>query len=113
MEYMAEKQFVKADRIYRWRALAFGIPFTASASMPPGALGKLIEAQRLIASGRKTKTNIDAYRDFKQAFEITTDLVAPVTPLRFGLGVVAFTLTIMAATIAIMLGLRHFLHPVT
>ncbi|MFZ0244293.1 hypothetical protein [Candidatus Binatus sp.] len=101
MEYLAEKQFVKADRLYRWRILIFGIPFTGSVPQPAGIGPKLIEAQRLIAKGRAAKTSLDAYGDFKQSFQMTTDLCAPANPLRLGLGVITLILAAVAATLTI------------
>ena len=100
LEYLAEKQYVRTYRAYRYGRWMLNIP--GNPSLPEGAFGKLLEAQQMIVEGREEKTTSRAYEIFKKSFEISTDLYVGINPVRSILGLAAWTIAVVVGTLTVL-----------
>ena len=82
IEYQAEKRFVQLDRWARWYA-RIPVPFRDNPLSKPEFFQRMKEAKRLIAEGRIVKTEGQACEHMDKAFEIVTDLLEQVRPLKY------------------------------
>jgi hypothetical protein len=82
LEYMAEKRFVKLDRYARWCARVPFI-FRNNPFSKPEFFQRMKEAKEQITKGRIVKTEGQACEHMDKAFEIVTDLLAQVAPLKY------------------------------
>jgi len=96
LEYLAERRFVKLDRYARWCA-RIPFAFRDNPLSKPEFFQRMKEAKEFIAEGRCVKTEGEACELMDKAFEIVTDLLEQVKPIKYFLQGVLWVVGIFVA----------------